>query len=116
MNMITFAESTTNSLSQITFATLAANLFRHYLQCCIAFYFRARGARCSCPFSSEIRGRNSITAFVPGRGKPLLCQWALDFTVSSEHIGVLLVCSFHYSMKTDFYSGIVLLHFRDRAS
>jgi len=71
--------STTNSLSQITFATLAANLFRHYLQCCIAFYFPARGARCSCPFSSEIRGRTSITAFAPGRGKPLLCQWALDF-------------------------------------
>ena len=77
MSMITFAESTTNSLSQITGATLAANLFRHYLQCCMAFYFRARGARCSCPFSSEIRGRTSITAFAPGRGKPLLCQWAL---------------------------------------
>jgi len=70
MNMITFAESTTNSLSQITFATLAANLFRHYLQCCIAFYFPARGARCSCPFSSEIPGRTSITAFAPGRGNP----------------------------------------------
>jgi len=85
-NMIKVAEGANSSQSQQTFASLAANLFRHYLLLCIVHIILLSGPKGHGQGGASIPrifgGRHSDT-FAPGRKKTLVTS-LMSLIVSND--------------------------------